>query len=142
MLGRLRIILFYFQVLCTKTHKKGVNTFICTVNIWRHWVSKKLSNFVLYGYLISIYCQIFLQFRKLMNLKTIKAFWTHSWNFVFYTEVERPLYWGSLPYAHVGTWKNRVTWNSCLWDCRGSPTNAKIPHLHVHKPKTVVVETV
>ena len=25
-----------------------------------------------------------------------------------------------------------------LW----SPTNAKIPHLHVHKPKTVVVETV
>ena len=24
----------------------------------------------------------------------------------------------------------------------GSPTNAKIPHLHVHKPKTVVVETV
>ena len=22
------------------------------------------------------------------------------------------------------------------------PTNAKIPHLHVHKPKTVVVETV
>ena len=25
-----------------------------------------------------------------------------------------------------------------LW----SPTNVKIPHLHVHKPKTVVVETV
>ena len=24
----------------------------------------------------------------------------------------------------------------------GPPTNAKIPHLHVHKPKTVVVETV
>ena len=24
-----------------------------------------------------------------------------------------------------------------LW----SPTNAKIPHLHVHKPKTVIVET-
>ena len=23
-----------------------------------------------------------------------------------------------------------------------SPTNAKIPHLHVHKPKNVVVETV
>ena len=23
-----------------------------------------------------------------------------------------------------------------------SPTNAKIPHLHVHKPKSVVVETV
>ena len=25
---------------------------------------------------------------------------------------------------------------------KGSPTNAKIPHLHVHKPKTLVVETV
>ena len=25
--------------------------------------------------------------------------------------------------------------------CRGSPTNAKIPHLHIHKPKTVVAET-
>ena len=25
-----------------------------------------------------------------------------------------------------------------LW----SPTNAKIPHFHVHKPKTVVAETV
>ena len=25
---------------------------------------------------------------------------------------------------------------------RGSPTNANIPHLHIHKPKTVVVETV
>ena len=25
------------------------------------------------------------------------------------------------------------------WNCRMSPTNAKIPHLHIHKPKIVVV---
>ena len=33
-------------------------------------------------------------------------------------------------------------WLSQFSKTRGSPTNAKIPHLHVHKPKTVVVETV
>ena len=25
------------------------------------------------------------------------------------------------------------------WDCRGSPTNTKIPHLRVHKPQIAVV---
>ena len=37
--------------------------------------------------------------------------------------------------------KKHVTWNLCLPDCSKSTTNAIIPHLHVHKPKTVVVET-
>ena len=29
--------------------------------------------------------------------------------------------------------------NSHQWDCRGSPTNTKIPHLRKHKPKTAIV---
>ena len=46
------------------------------------------------------------------------------------------------PFTHI-LWlgKNWVTWNSCLWDGSKSLTNMKIPPLHVHKPKTVVVET-
>ena len=39
-------------------------------------------------------------------------------------------------------WDLEKTKKSCQWDCSKSPTNAKIPHLHVNKPKTVVVETV
>jgi hypothetical protein len=38
----------------------------------------------------------------------------------------------------LGLGKNRVTRNLCQWDC----TSVKIPHLSVHKPKPVVVETV
>ena len=36
----------------------------------------------------------------------------------------------------LGLEKNRVTQKL---RCRGSPTNTKIPHLHVHKPKIAVV---
>ena len=35
--------------------------------------------------------------------------------------------------------KTRVTRNLRYWDCRGSPTDTKIPHLRVHKPKTAVL---
>ena len=37
--------------------------------------------------------------------------------------------------------KNRVTENFCYVDCRGFPTNVKILHLCVLKPKTGVVES-
>ena len=53
------------------------------------------------------------------------------------------MYRGSLPYAHFGTWKKPYYMKFVLVvDCSKSLTNAKIPYLHVHKPKTVVVETV
>ena len=45
-------------------------------------------------------------------------------------------YRGSPPYAHFGTWKKTCYMKFVLVN------NGKIPHLHVHKPKTMVVETV
>ena len=38
-----------------------------------------------------------------------------------------------------GLEKNLITQNSCQLDYRGSPTNSKIPHLHIQKPKNAVV---
>ena len=35
-----------------------------------------------------------------------------------------------------GLQKNHVTRNSSYWDCRRSPTDAKILHLHVHRQKS------
>ena len=50
-------------------------------------------------------------------------------------------YRGSPLYSDFGTWKNHVMQNSHLWDCRGSPTKAKIPHLGVHEPNLQKVGT-
>ena len=43
--------------------------------------------------------------------------------------------------ALLGFWDLKKT-RYGKFDLVRSPTNAKIPHLHVHKPKTIVVETV
>ena len=41
----------------------------------------------------------------------------------------------------LGLDRIHVMQNLRQWDCRGSPTNAKIPYLRVYKPKIVVVGT-
>ena len=50
------------------------------------------------------------------------------------------LYRGSPSYVHFGTWKNLCYMKFMLKELY-CPTNAKIPHLHIRKPKTVVAET-
>ena len=52
------------------------------------------------------------------------------------------MYRESPAFADFGTWK-KIALRKIprKLDCRGAPTNTKIPHLHVHKPKTAVVES-
>ena len=51
-------------------------------------------------------------------------------------------YRGSPPYAFFGTWKKPCYMKLVLVGLYCGPLLTLIPHLHVHKPKKVLVETV